>query len=40
MDVSSVRTVIAATVLVDVDACRRELEQVRVVRGLADAREV
>ncbi|HEY5423727.1 MAG TPA: hypothetical protein VIK05_09670 [Ilumatobacteraceae bacterium] len=40
MDVSSLRTIIAGSVLVDVDACRRELEQLRVVRGLADAREV
>src|SRR3954462_2641848 len=40
MDFSSVRTLIAGTVLVDVEACRRELEQVRGVRGLLDAREV
>jgi len=40
MDVSSLRSIIAGSVLVDVDACRRELEHVRVVRGLADAREV
>src|SRR4051794_3536760 len=40
MDVSSVRSLIAGTVLVDVEACRRELEGVRGVRGLLDAREV
>ncbi|HEY4608040.1 MAG TPA: DUF222 domain-containing protein [Ilumatobacteraceae bacterium] len=40
MDFSSVRTLIAGTVLVDVEACRRELGQVRGVRGLLDAREV
>src|SRR3954465_11806848 len=40
MDVSSVRSLIAGTVLVDVAACRRELEGVRGVRGILDAREV
>src|SRR4051794_11763058 len=40
VDVSSVRTLIAGTVLVDVGACRRELEHVRGVRGLLDAREL
>ncbi|HEY5424554.1 MAG TPA: DUF222 domain-containing protein, partial [Ilumatobacteraceae bacterium] len=40
MDVSQLRTLIAGTALVDVDACRRELEHLRVLRGLSDAREV
>src|SRR4051795_2301619 len=40
MDFSSVRTLIAGTVLVDVEACRRELGDVRSARGLLDAREV
>src|SRR4051795_3772530 len=40
MDLLSLRTIIAGTVLVDVEACRRELGQVRGVRGLLDAREV
>jgi len=40
MDVSSLRTLIAGTVLVDVEACRRELEHVRAVRGVLDARDV
>src|SRR3954454_15372685 len=40
MDVLSLRTLIAGTVLVDVEACRRELEHVRGVRGLLDAREL
>src|SRR3954467_867637 len=40
MDVSSLRTIIAGSVLVDVEACRRELGHVRGVRGLLDAREV
>src|SRR3954447_8176035 len=40
MNVSSVRSLVAGTVLVDVEACRRELEGVRGVRGILDAREV
>jgi len=40
VDVSSLRTLIAGTVLVDVAACRRELEHVRAVRGVLDGREV
>ena len=40
MDVSQLRTLIAGTALVDVEACRRELEDLRVLRGLSDAREV
>ena len=40
MDVSQLRTLIAGTALIDVEACRRELEHLRVLRGLSDAREV
>src|SRR4051794_24161283 len=40
VNVSSLRSLIVGTVLVGVGACRRELEHVRGVRGLLDAREV
>jgi len=40
VDVSQLRTLIAGTALIDVEACRRELEHLRVLRGLSDAREV
>src|SRR3954463_1972099 len=40
MDLLSLRTLIAGSVLVDVEACRRELEHVRRGRGMFDAREV
>src|SRR4051795_11791567 len=40
MDVSSLRIMIAGSVLANVAACRRELEHVRSARGLLDAREV
>src|SRR3954463_8912569 len=40
MDFASLRSIVAATDLVDVEACRRELVHVRGVRGLLDAREV
>jgi hypothetical protein len=40
MDLSSLRTLIGQTALIDVEACRRELEHIRRGRGLFDAREV
>src|SRR3954463_15557030 len=40
MDFASLRSIVAATDLVDVDICRRELSHVRGVRGMLDAREV
>ncbi len=40
MDVGVLRRTIRETALVDVVACRRELEQIRCGRGLLDAREV
>src|SRR5919206_181164 len=40
MELSGLRTMISGTPLGDVDACRRELEHVRAVRGMLDAREV
>jgi hypothetical protein len=40
MDLLALRTVIGATPLTDLDACRRELEHARGGRGLLDAREV
>src|SRR3954453_19714782 len=40
MDFASLRTMIAGTLLAAVEACRRELEHVRGVRGMLDAREV
>src|SRR6476660_1828991 len=39
MDFSSLRILIGATELVDVEACRRELAHVRGVRGVLDSRE-
>lgn len=40
MDLAVLRRVISGEPLGDVEACRRELEQVRAGRGLLDAREV
>ena len=40
MDLVALRTLIGERSLCDVEACRRELEHVRVGRGLLDAREV
>jgi hypothetical protein len=40
MDLSSLRTLIGQTALIDVEACRRELEHIRRGRGWFDAREV
>jgi hypothetical protein len=40
MDLSSLRTLIGHTALIDVEARRRELEHIRRGRGLFDAREV
>src|SRR3954453_14128331 len=40
MDFASLRSIVAATDLVDVDTCRRELSHVRAGRGMLDAREV
>ena len=37
---SSLRTIIGQTVVVDVGACRRGLEDVRSARGVLDAHEV
>src|SRR3954453_16803505 len=40
MDFASLRSIVAATDLVDVDTCRRELSHVRAGRGMLDAREL
>ena len=40
MDILALRTIVGGTPLIDLDACRRELEHIRGGRGFLDAREV
>jgi hypothetical protein len=40
MDLDRLRSLVAGTVLADLDACRTELDHLRVARGVLDAREL